>query len=180
MVALSVALSILPGLSMPYGGTVSWFSTLPVIIVGFRHGAWRGVFTALTYSLTQLLLGMSSVASVPAATGWAMALCALLDYVVAYTALGFTGVIAKAIKPGSAPALAAGIAVTGAARLMCSVLSGVLVWGAYTPDDMTVWGYSLVYNAAWCVPDVLIVVVGAFLLSRVKALSILTARGEPA
>ncbi|MDR1217088.1 MAG: energy-coupled thiamine transporter ThiT, partial [Oscillospiraceae bacterium] len=72
-----------------------------------------------------------------------------------------------------APAISAGIAVTGAARLVCSVLSGVLVWGAYAPEDMNVWIYSLVYNALWCVPDVLLAATGAVLLSRVKRLSLL-------
>jgi thiamine transporter len=176
MVALSLALSLLPGLSMPFGGTVSWFSTLPVIIASLRHRARWGVTTALVYSLTQLLLGISNVAAVPAKTAGAMILCAVLDYVAAYTAIGLTGAVAGGVKRGGTVALAAGIAVTGAARLVCSFLSGVLIWGAYAPEDMNVWAYSLVYNASWCAPDVLIVMIGAALLSRVKQLALIPQR----
>jgi thiamine transporter ThiT len=165
MVALSVALSMIPGFSLPFGGTVSWFSTLPIIAVSLRHRSRWGVAAALVYSLTQLLLGISNVAAVPAKTAGAMALCALLDYIVAYTALGFTGAIAGAIKAPDALAVSIGIALTGTARLGCSVLSGVLVWEVD-------WGYSLSYNALWCVPDVLITLLGAVLLSRIKLLSL--------
>ncbi|MDR1298877.1 MAG: energy-coupled thiamine transporter ThiT [Oscillospiraceae bacterium] len=172
MTALSAALSMIPGFSMPYGGTVSWFSTLPVILASLRHGARWGVPAALAYSLTQLLLGMSNVVAVPAKTAGAMALCAVLDYVAAYTAIGFTGAAARAIKTGGAAAVAGGIAVTGAARFLCSVMSGVLIWGEYTPEGMEVLPYSLLYNAAWCLPDVIIVMIGALLLSRVRQLAL--------
>jgi thiamine transporter len=176
MAALSAALSMIPGFSMPYGGTVSWFSTLPVILASLRHGARWGVPTALAYSLTQLLLGMSNVVAVPAKTAGAMALCALLDYVAAYTAIGFTGAVARAIKSGGALAAAVGVAATGAVRLGCSVMSGVLVWGEFTPEDMKALPYSLIYNAAWCIPDVAIVMIGVLLLSRVRQLALLRAR----
>jgi thiamine transporter len=172
MVALSVALSMIPGFSMPFGGTVSWFSTLPVIAVSLRHGSRWGMAAALVYSLTQLLLGMSNVAAVPAKTAGAMALCALLDYVAAYTALGFTGAVAGAVRAPGALSVSIGIAVTGAARLVCSILSGVLVWGAYAPENMNLWVYSLIYNTLWCVPDILIALTGAVLLSRIKRLNL--------
>ncbi|MDR2615282.1 MAG: energy-coupled thiamine transporter ThiT, partial [Oscillospiraceae bacterium] len=158
MVAMSVALSLLPGPQMPFGGSISWFSTLPVIAVSLRHGAEWGVLSALTYSVTQLLLGLSNVAYLSSSAG-AMALCALLDYVLAYTAIGVTGPIARKIGHGIG-GLVAGIAITGLIRLLCSFLSGVLIWDAYTPEDMSVLAYSLVYNASWCVPDVLIVIIG--------------------
>ncbi|MDR0445491.1 MAG: energy-coupled thiamine transporter ThiT [Oscillospiraceae bacterium] len=175
MVAISVALSLIPGISMPFGGTVSWFATLPIIIVSLRHNAKWGVLTALVYSLTQLFFGMSSVVAVPAETVGAMILCALLDYVVAFTAIGLTGAVARKIGAGTA-ALMAGIAITGLVRLLCSFLSGILIWGAYAPEDTSVWVYSLSYNASWCVPDVIVVLVGAALLSRVRQLDLMPRR----
>jgi thiamine transporter len=178
MVALSFALSLLPGLSMPFGGTVSWFSTLPVVVVSLRHRARWGALAALVYSLTQLLLGASNVAAVPARTAGAMILCGLLDYVAAYAALGLTGAVAGAVKRGGLAALTAGIAATGAIRLVCSFLSGVLIWGVYAPEDMDVWVYSLIYNASWCVPDVLIVIIGAVCLARVKQLALIPRRSQ--
>jgi thiamine transporter len=171
MVAMSVVLSMLPSVSLPFGGSVSWFSTLPVIAVSLRHGVRWGILAALVYSITQLLLGMANVAAVPAGTAGAMVLCALLDYVIAYSALGLTGAVARGLGRG-AVGVAAGIAFTGAIRLLCSFLSGVLIWGAYAPEGTSVWAYSLGYNASWCVPDVLITLIGAVLLSRVRSLSL--------
>jgi thiamine transporter len=166
MVALSFVLSILPGIEMPFGGKVTWFSTLPIIIASLRHRARWGVPTALVYSLTQLLIG--GVSHVPAGTFAAMLLCALLDYIAAYTALGLTGDIAEIVGRGGAGSLAFGVAVTGAARLLCSILSGGLLWGSFAYEGWNIWTYSLVYNALWCVPDVLVALVGAVLLARVS------------
>lgn len=171
-VAAATALSLVTPFTMPLGGSVTPFATLPIIIIGLRHGAKWGVLGAMAFSLVQLLLGMRNVAAVPVQTVWHMALCALLDYVAAYTVIGFTGSIAKAFKQ-PVFGIAVGIALTGFGRLLCSFLSGILIWGPFTPPEWNVWVYSLAYNAAWCLPDVGIALIACLLLTRVRALDLL-------
>ncbi len=181
MVALAFVLSVIPLPKMPQGGSVTLFSTLPIIVMSFRHGLKWGVGTAAVYGVLQTFAGLGNVAA--AQTPGAMFLCVMLDYMVAYAALGLTGPIANklAFAKGeqTAPSagrelasMAAAVVITGLIRLACSFLSGILIWGAYTPAGTPVWAYSLGYNASWCIPDVAIVLVAILALSRVKSLHI--------
>lgn len=170
MVALSFVLSLIPFLRLPWGGSITCFSTLPIIMMSLRHNAKWGVATAAVYGLLQMMQGMDSV--VAAATPLAMVGCALLDYVLAYACVGFTGTIARGLGGGTA-GMAVGIVSTGLMRLACSFLSGILIWSAWAPEGMPVWWYSLSYNVGWCLPDVAIVLIAALLLSRISALHLL-------
>ena len=170
-VAAAVALSMITLFRMPLGGSVTPFATLPIIVLSLRHGVKWGIASALTFALTQLMLGMSNVAAVPVKNLWNMALCAALDYVVAYTLLGFSGPIARRFQKPSA-GLTAGVLITGCGRLACSFLSGIVIWGPYAPEGWNVAAYSLAYNAAWCLPDTAITLAACLLLSRVRELGL--------
>ncbi|MDL2323691.1 energy-coupled thiamine transporter ThiT [Ruminococcaceae bacterium OttesenSCG-928-A16] len=170
MVALAFALSAIPGIKLPRGGTISWFSTLPIIIFSFRHGLKWGLASATVYGILQAMQGMDSIFYVK--TLAAMLLCALLDYILAYACLGFAGPIAGRFKNPTL-GLVVGVGTTGLMRFVFSFFSGWIIWGPYTDTALPMWIYSLGYNATWCLPDVAIVLVAALLLSRVKALHIL-------
>ena len=168
-VAAAVALSMITLFHMPLGGSITPFATLPIIVVSLRHGIKWGIAAALAFALTQLMLGMANVAAVPVKNLWNMALCAALDYVVAYTLLGFSGPIARRFQK-QATGLSAGVLITGCGRLVCSFLSGIVIWGPYAPEGWNVAAYSLAYNATWCLPDTAIALVACLLLSRVREL----------
>jgi len=238
MVALGFVLSLIPFFHLPWGGSVTCFSTLPIIVMSFRHGLKWGVSTAAVFGVVQALMGANSVAA--AGSFGAMLLCALLDYFLAYAAVGLSGPIARlfmragasaagpsastgpsvstgssastgsaasaypvgsvtagasaanasgvgvsdaggSAAPQKAPgflrptaALAAGVVITGLMRLLCSFLSGVLIWGAWAPEGVPVWQYSLTYNAGWCLPDVAIVLIAAVALSMAPGLRMLS------
>jgi len=175
-VAMAAVLSTFTLFNMPFGGTVTPFATLPILVASLRHGSKWGIATALVFSLTQLLLGgMENIVAVPAKTLSAMMICAALDYVVPYTLLGFCGVIANRFKNAIA-GITVSVLLTGLIRFVCSFLSGIIVWVAYTKEGWSVAGYSLAYNAVWCGPDVAITLVACLALSRVKALKIMPER----
>lgn len=169
MVALSFVLSFIPFFQMPWGGSITCFSTLPIVVLSLRHNAKWGVAAASVYGVLQMFQGMKSVTA--AGTAVAMVMCALLDYILAYACVGFTGVISRRFKH-AALGLAVGVTATGLMRLVCSFLSGIFIWGAYAPEGTPVWLYSLTYNMGWCLPDVAIVLVASLLLSRVTALNL--------
>lgn len=165
-VALGSVLSLLTLFRMPMGGSVTPFSTLPVIVFSIRRGAKWGIGGALTFSLVQLLLGISNVAAIPVKNFYTIILCAALDYVLAYAALGLTGPIARRFKKPWA-GICVGVAATGLTRLLCSVLSGIIIWGAFAPEGMNIAVYSFAYNASWCLPDVAITLAACLALTRV-------------
>ena len=58
MIALSVVLGFIKVADMPYGGSVTLASMLPIVIVAFRHGIGWGMGAAATNSLVQLITGI--------------------------------------------------------------------------------------------------------------------------
>ena len=178
-VAMAAALSMITLFKMPLGGSVTPFATLPVIMISLRHGSKWGVAGALVFSLTQLALGVANVVAVPVRSIGNMALCIALDYVVAYSLLGFTGAVARRFNKPVAGVLF-GVFATGMGRLFCSFLSGIIVWGPFAPEGWNVALYSLAYNAAWCLPDTAITLAACLLMAPIRALGILPAKERPA
>lgn len=170
MIAMAFVLSMIPVFNLPWGGSVTMVSTLPILVFSLRHKTPWGIGVAAVYSFTQLLQGFGNV--LYAKTYFAMVLCALLDYLLAYTFLGFTGAIARRFKNRSA-GIAAGVTLTGLLRLVFSFLSGVIIWGEWAPAGTPVWVYSLTYNASWLLPDLALVLAATLLLSKVPALQLL-------
>lgn len=78
---MAFVLSFIKIIDMPYGGAVTAASMLPIIIAGYRHGLKWGLITSFTYSILQLLTGLSNVSYATSTT--AMIAIILLDYIVA-------------------------------------------------------------------------------------------------
>ena len=114
--ALSFVLSYIRFFRMAGGGAVTPGSMLPVMLFGAAYGLVPGLLVGFAYSLLQIVQGAE-------AAGF-MGL--LLDYILAFTALGLTG-LAKNWNKTWGLYVAMVIALVG--RLVCSVLSGVIVWG---------------------------------------------------
>lgn len=146
-VALSFVLSCIRLWRMPTGGSVTPASMLPLMLFSVAWGVGPGLLAGLVYGLLQYLQG-----------GWWLNVWQfLLDYILAFTALGVAGV-ARGKKPG---ALYAAIPLAALVRAVCAVLAG-LMWVADTAlADLTIgaWRfsspllYSLVYNGLYLVPD---------------------------
>ena len=153
MVALAVGLELLSAfIPSPWvnGGSVS-LGAIPIIYLSYRRGWKWGVSAGFVYSCVQMLLGFYVP---PANTLWALILCVLLDYVLAFSALGIASVLAAPFdKTGRSSSRIAGYVLgavgVSALRFVCSFLSGVILWGSYAPEDMNVWVYSLTYNGGY-------------------------------
>ena len=61
MVALSVVLSALPVFKLPFGGSVTLFSQVPLILIGFRYGMLWGMETGLVFGVIQICRRHSGV-----------------------------------------------------------------------------------------------------------------------
>ena len=96
MIAMSTVLSMIPLFKMPYGGSVTLLSMLPLILMSCRHGAKWGLFTAFVHGVLQLLLGLENLTY--CATIWSQIGCILLDYLLAFTALGLASTFARPFR----------------------------------------------------------------------------------
>ena len=58
MIAIATVLSIIKLVSLPYGGSVTIASMLPIIIISYRHGVKWGLLSGLAYGAIQQLLDL--------------------------------------------------------------------------------------------------------------------------
>lgn len=196
LLAVAIVLELLSKMvipSLPFGGQITVASMLPVVLIAYRHGTKWGFVAAFTYALLETAIGMKNVSAafLPGYFGdgtmiFKAILMCLLDYILAFTALGLGGIFRNSIKrPGLSLMCGSVVALTG--RLVCHILSGYILfagwaewfftengfpaWGAQLvanlPAEALGWAYSIVYNGMYLVPEILITAVVALLLSRI-------------
>ncbi len=171
MIAMSSVLSMIKLWPMPYGGSVTLFSMLPLVVMSFRHGTKWGLFTAFVHSVLQLMIGFGDVAYCP--TLLSQIGCILLDYILAYTALGLADMIGKPFK-NRLVGVSVGAGAVCLIRFVCSWLSGILLWGSYQSyydwaAGMPTWLYSLIYNGNYMLPETVLTIIGAVILVKAAA-----------
>ena len=162
MIAIGTVLSNIKFFTLPNGGSVTLLSMLPFVLVSFRHGVKWGLFTGFVNGCLQMLLGFWAP---PTPTFLYFLGEVLLDYLVAFMALGTAEFFARPFK-NRMVGVAVGTFMAGFLRFMCSFLSGVLVWGNLN-EGLSAWTYSLVYNGSYMLPETLLTMVAAVLLCRV-------------
>ncbi len=164
MIALATILANIPFFTLPYGGGIT-LEMIPLVVMSFRHGTKWGAFTAFVHSVLQMLLGFSNVMYCP--TLFTQFACIMLDYILAFTVLGFANMIANLFGKHRQVGVAVGSLVVCLLRFVCSYISGAWLWGAYMPETFNnVWWYSFVYNGSYMIPNTIIVVVAVSLLYK--------------
>ena len=166
MIALSIVLEIVSKMlipKLPFGGSVTIVSMLPVILVCWKYGMKRGLITSFVYSLAEIAMGLFSgtitAAFLPVeedglGVGKAL-LMLLLDYILAFWVLGFASMFRKVIKAKWLDkeiqwlSLALGAFVVIFLRYCSHTLSGFILYGAWAEwffTEEATWGIGI-YNA---------------------------------
>ena len=165
MIAIGTVLSMFPFTApWAYGGGITICSMLPLVIIAHRYGTKWGLFTAFVYSVLQLILGVSNVQF---AAGYSFVLAVgvlLLDYILAFTVIGLSACFNGVIK-NHLVSIVVGIVFTFALRFVCHFLSGWIIWGVITPNEMGLVAplYSLIYNGGYMLPETIITALVAVL-----------------
>jgi len=162
MISVATILSFVQLAAMPFCGSVTAFSMLPIIIIAYRHGVPWGMFTGFVHGIIQLLIDAKVWNYFT--TAQAVVAIILLDYLIAFTVLGLGGLFRKNIKAQGA-ALATGVILACAARYTLHVIVGCTIWAGVSIPNADGLIFSLAYNAAYMLPETLITVVGALFIS---------------
>lgn len=163
LMALSIVLSMIKVWEMPQGGAVTSAGMVPVAMIALRHGTKWGLGAGFAYSLVQMLIGFVPP---PANDFFSFLLVILLDYVLAFTCLGLSYCIGSPFKKHRSLSVGVGVFGVCMLRYLCSFLSGILIWGAYAPENMPVWLYSLTYNGSYMIPEAILSTVVAIILVK--------------
>ena len=201
MIAIGTAISfvceLIPFLNLPFGGTITICSTLPIIVISWMYGLGWGFGSAFVYSLLQIAIGAKVVSALflPAdqdglGSAWLAIAVILIDYIIAFTAVGIGGIFRKMKNKTLSLILGSIVALT-----LCyafHVLSGALFYGAwaewfFTDTVAADWSvskailekfsgtslaviYSLIYNGCYMIPEIVITAVGAGAVSALPQL----------
>lgn len=162
MLALTLILSYLKLLDLPYGGSITLCSMIPPILIAYRHGMLWGFGMGFANGVLQLLMGMSTLSYATSAAA-AVAII-LLDYIIAFAVSGFGGIFKKVFK-NQTTQIISGTALVCVLRYICHVISGCTVWAGLSIPDTEALVYSIAYNATYMLPELVIAVAGAAYLS---------------
>ena len=194
MVAMATVLSFIkPFGQLPYGGSVTVCSMLPIMFFSYRCGLKWGLSAGFVFSVIQLLLGLGDLRGLTPGT---LIGSIFLDYILAFTVLGLGGMFRGKIK-NDAAAFTLGSFVAMMLRYFCSFLSGWVLWAAlsdatdmqgfiaqFIPALANVSGttlaivYSLVYNGVYMIPEMVLTCVVGFLLVQLAGDQILEKKIE--
>lgn len=168
MVALATVLSFIRVFKLPWGGSITLLSMLPIAVFSIRRGIKAGFAVSFVFSLVQLGQGIFD-----GLFGWGLTpvmliACILLDYVGAYSVLGIAGIFRNKGIGG----MIGGTALAVFLRFVFHFLSGVVIWHSYgelwngfaTDNEVL---YSLLYNGAYMLPELIFTVIGAVILFSV-------------
>ena len=141
---------------------------LPIAIFSIRRGIKAGFAVSFVFSLVQLGQGI-----LDGLFGWGLTpvmliACIVLDYVGAYSVLGIAGIFRNKGIGG----MIGGTALAVFLRFVFHFLSGVVIWHSYgelwngfSTDNEVL--YSLLYNGAYMLPELIFTVIGAAVLFSV-------------
>ncbi len=198
LIAISMVLvlisNIIP-LKLPFGGSITFMTMLPIILISYKYGVEWGIFGGFVFSILQMLTGFGTVSAffMPGDSQmvlWKAILVCLLDYVLAFTVLGFGGLFRNKFKNPTI-ALSLGTVFALSLRFLMHFISGMLFFGAwaewfFTQEAIAGFGtwvlhnisgpalsifYSFVYNATYMIPEIIITVIGAIVISKVSSIS---------
>ena len=156
IVALTIVLrDFLPPIyRLPQGGSVSAAGMVPLIWFALRRGPRAGIEAGTVYGLVNMTLGGYIVDPVQA----------LLDYPIAFAALGLAGLIRKY------PLLGVAFGIGG--RFLAHFISGGWFFWMYAPQGVSPFVYSAVYNGGYMIIELAISLVIIYIIQKRRLLEI--------
>lgn len=184
MLALAIVLSLITPFRnlLPFGGSITLVSMLPICLYSIKHGVLRGLCVSFLFAAFQFVQGIQDGLFGWGLTAGLLIACIFLDYFLAYTVIGLAGIFRKKGLSG----WIAGTVIALVLRFVCHFVSGVYVFG-YTGK---IWEkldfvaenkyiYSAVYNGAYMLPEIILTVAAAVVLYSVKPIrNLLTPKDE--
>lgn len=150
MLALALVLNAFKLIQFPNGGSVD-LAMIPIFFFAIRWGVGPGLLVGFVFGLLQMFIDGAI------AWGWQSL---LLDYLVAFTPLGFAGLF-RFRKNG----IFFGTVLGAFLRFIVHYVSGITIYAITVPTELfsvtytSPWMYSLVYNGSYMLVDTVICLV---------------------
>jgi len=153
-ISLTIVLKdVLPPIyEMPQGGAVTIAGLVPLLWFSLRRGAKYGIFAGLVYGTIHAFLPGAYIIS---------PVQGLLDYSLAFAALGLAGFLKKI------PVMGVAVGIVG--RFICSFLAGLVFFESFSIDGAYA---SAIYNGTYLIPEFIITAIVIYILLKRKLLNV--------
>ncbi|MFP3984883.1 MAG: energy-coupled thiamine transporter ThiT [Candidatus Bathyarchaeia archaeon] len=164
--ALSVALYALtlPFLTLPYGGSITAGSMIPIIWLSLRRGVKVGVFGGMIFGLVALPIDTMRLPFSPIVHPAQI----LLDYPIAFGTIGLAGFFKPRVSKRELYPLI-GVAIATLGRFLAHFFAGIFFWSVFDIDGVI---YSAVYNGSFLTGEFIIAFAIMYILVKKKILEI--------
>ena len=156
-VAMSFGLSYVKIFTLPQGGSITLFSLLPIMIFSYIYGTKKGIFVCFIYGVLQAIQDPWIIH--PAQF--------LLDYPIAFSAIGLSGAFAhiKCFEKLPQVSFLLGGILSASLRFFSHVLSGVFAFASTYAGGTDSWLYSLAYNSFVFIDMAIVLAIGVIVFS---------------
>ena len=138
MLAFAMVLNYLRIYHFPQGGVVTLGGMIPLILISLRYGAGVGTLAGFIFGLITILQDPFILHPIQV----------LFDYPLPFMAMGLAGFFTEKIFLG--------VIISFAGRFLCHFISGAVFFASYAPEGMSAIKYSLIANATYIVPEMIL------------------------
>lgn len=183
LIAMATVLSFIKVFEWPFGGSITAASMLPLAMLGYTYGVRWGLAVGLVHGVIQAITGATMSSAFAGQNAGAVVAICLIDYFIAFSVIGLSGMFKGKIKNHTV-SFALGTAVAVFIRYICHVASGYIFYKSYADwffgevmaNDFSAMLmekcspnllgliYSVIYNAAYMMPELAITTVCAVLV----------------
>lgn len=174
-IALSFALSYAKFSPVPYGGSITIASFVPVLIYAYAYGVVDGLLVGLIFGLLNFVSGPYILTP----------FTFILDYLLAFASIGFMGIAKKFTKKTTFNVVLGTIGVY-VIRFIFHLISGVIYFNENAIwVDLPGWAvsnafvYSFIYQCIYIPADCAIAAIVLYVLAKTRALDRLLAILKP-
>ncbi len=162
--ALSAVLYVIRPFSLPYGGSVTLGSMVPVVWLSLRRGVYAGVIAGAIFGILALFIDVMLLPYSPIANPMQV----FLEYPLAFGAVGLAGLFHRK----SSIFIMTGLAISVFIKFLLHVIAGYIFW-AYIYEFPSEWGmlWPIIYNGSFLLVEFIISAILIFVLVKKGTLS---------
>ena len=160
--ALSAALYIIRPFSLPYGGSITLGSMVPVMWLSLRRGIRIGFIAGAIFGLLALFIDVMLLPYSPITNPVQI----VLEYPIAFGTLGLAGIFHK---NSTAPAIV-GVGISMLVKFFLHFIAGIVFWVWTVPEGWNPVAWSAVYNGSFLLVEFIVSAILMYMLVKKRTL----------
>ena len=147
-----------------FGGSITLFSCVPLLIISFKYNFKWGVFSGFIFGLLHFITSHSKLQGF---SFFSVFISIFLDYIVAYSIIGFSSFFLSIFRCNFKYSSIIAASCSFFFKFLIHIISGFIIWlPIFNYSLLHTFYFSLFYNASYSIPEYFINILGLFLLNK--------------